>query len=120
MMISDASPRIDEVVGWPIAIVEAAPDRMIVIERDRIGDAKITHGLRDVFGIPFEGELGRVNADHDKAGRPVLRFPGSDIGKVRRQLMQLYVQKSTSTTLPRNASREWRGVQPSRRAGKRG
>ena len=71
--------------------------------------------LREIL---LERELRRVHADHDEAlARDTSRATRSTYGNARMQLMQEYVQKSTSTTLPRSSSRDQRrGVEPLRRA----
>ena len=38
MMIANLSGRIDEIVGGPILIFETLPDRIVIIEGDRVGD----------------------------------------------------------------------------------
>src|SRR5215467_4210115 len=48
MMMADPALPVDEVVRWPVAILERIPDRSIAVDGDRIGELEILHGLRDV------------------------------------------------------------------------
>ena len=67
MVVADAALRVDEVVRRPVLVVEGAPDRVVVVDRDRIVDSKSCVGLRDVVDVLLEGELRRVHADHHQA-----------------------------------------------------
>jgi hypothetical protein len=40
VVAANLSRRIDEIMGGPILIVEALPDRIVVIQRHRIGDSE--------------------------------------------------------------------------------
>src|SRR5262249_50771036 len=76
----DASFGIDEVVGGPEAVLEGAPDRVVVVDRDGILDLKIRCGLADVRHSFLEGKLRRVHADDDETLVTVLRVPRAHIG----------------------------------------
>src|SRR5436190_18983497 len=75
MVIADAALRIDEVMGGPESVVERAPQIVAVVERDRITDAEIADRAGDVRRLALEGELGRVNADHDEAVLAIFLVP---------------------------------------------
>ena len=80
MMVADAALGVDEIVRRPILIVEGAPDRVVVVDRDGIGDLQIGDRLLHVVDALLEGEFGRVHADHDEALVLVLLGPGADVG----------------------------------------
>src|SRR5438552_16796005 len=72
---ANASARINEVECRPIVIVEGAPDRVVVIDRDGVFDVHLPHRTTDVVDVPFERELGRVYTDDDELLLVLLR-PG--------------------------------------------
>ena len=41
MVVPDTAFRIDEIMRRPILIVKSPPDRIVVVDRDRIGDLQI-------------------------------------------------------------------------------
>ena len=60
-------------------VVEGAPDRVVVVDRDRVVDP--AHLNRLAYGVNFvlEPELRRVDADHDQAIFPVGLRPRADV-----------------------------------------
>jgi len=60
-------------------IVERAPDRVVVVDGDRIGQTMIADPTFDVLGAFAEFEFRRVDADHDQAERRVLPIPRLDV-----------------------------------------
>jgi hypothetical protein len=71
---------VDEIEGRPIVVAEAAPDRIVVVDRDRIRQLHHLHGTTNVVGVVLERELGRVHADDDEPLIPVFLGPGAHIG----------------------------------------
>jgi len=70
--VPDPSLRVGDVHGRPVVVVERAPDRKVGVERDRIFDLHLLHGLAHVVYVVLERELGRVDADHDQ---PLILVP---------------------------------------------
>jgi Iron dependent repressor, metal binding and dimerisation domain len=60
---TDVPGGIDEVVGGPVFIVEAAPDAVVVIHRDGIAETEILNCLAHVRLILFEGKFRSMYAD---------------------------------------------------------
>src|SRR4051794_38374926 len=79
MVITNASLSIDEVMGGPIIVFESAPQVVIVVQRDRITDAKLVYCPGDVGGFALERELRRVNSDYHEAILAVPLVPGFDV-----------------------------------------
>ncbi len=79
----EADPPLDirDVHGRPEVIRECAPDRVVVVERDRVLDAEGTRLRDDVVEVPLEAEFGRVDAHDRQAGVRVFRGPGPNIGE---------------------------------------
>ena len=83
MMLPDPAIGIDQIVSRPRVVVECIPDRVGVVERDRIFDAEIGDSFLDVGGVLLEGEFGGVYADDDEAAVAIfLRGPLSGSGSV--------------------------------------
>jgi len=76
MVVAHAPPGVDEIVGGLIVIVEGAPERIVVVERDRIGNAELPDRPAYIFGIALEREFGRMDADDDEPVWPVALGPG--------------------------------------------
>jgi hypothetical protein len=79
LVVSDPSVRVGDVRRRPVLVAERLPDRVVGVEGDRIFDVHVLRSLDDVVGVPFERELGRVDAHHDQPLIPVLLGPGADI-----------------------------------------
>ena len=62
-------------------VVEPAPDREVVILRDRVGDPQVTRGLAHVLEVVLERKLEGVHADHHQARILVFLGPGADVGQ---------------------------------------
>jgi hypothetical protein len=80
MMVAHAALCIDEIVRRPVLIFERTPDRIFVIDGDRVGDVQIGDGAPHIGHLLFEGKLRRVHADHHEPLVLVLLGPGTDIG----------------------------------------
>src|SRR5437763_11598440 len=81
MMMSNLSPRIDEIEGGPVLVLERTPYRMVAIDRDRIIDSHVLRGPANVLDVLLERELGRVHADHHESRILVFLGPRADIRK---------------------------------------
>jgi hypothetical protein len=73
--------RIDKVISGPVLVVEAAPDLVVVIHRDRVDDAEILDRFAHVRFVFLEGKLRRMNADDHQAAVFVFLIPGFDVGQ---------------------------------------
>jgi hypothetical protein len=60
VMGTNVPARIDEVVRRPVLVVEALPDRIVVIERHRIGDSQLRDGPAHIPQVLLEGKFGSV------------------------------------------------------------
>ena len=98
-VMPDPSFGIDEVERRPVVIPERLPDRVVVVDRDRICP-RVSRSASDVLEVVLERELGCVHAD-ETSPCPGSLVPRATYGSVRSQLMQVYVQKLTTTTFPR-------------------
>ncbi len=65
----------------PVAVVEAAPDRELVVDRHRVVDLQFLHRALHVAQVALEGELRRMHADHHQALVAVTLFPLAHIGQ---------------------------------------
>jgi hypothetical protein len=73
---------------------------VVPVELDWIASVPSLGRPADVVDIPFERDLGSVDAHHDQSLMLALLGPGTNVGKRPDQLMQVYVQKSMRTTFP--------------------
>jgi hypothetical protein len=78
LMLTNASPRVDEIERRPVVVVEGAPDCVVAVERDRVLDAHLSRSPTDVLDIALESKLRRMDADHDQP-LPILLRPGAHI-----------------------------------------
>ena len=78
-VMPDPSFGVDEVERRPIVVRERLPDRVVVVDRDRIRDAHLAQRLADVLQVVLERELGRVHADRDEPVIPVGLVPRADV-----------------------------------------
>src|SRR6185312_10470114 len=80
MMMADLAVAIDEIMRWPVFVVERAPDLVLVIDGDGVGDLEPRNRTLHIVNIALEGEFRRVHADHDEAMIAIFLGPGADIG----------------------------------------
>jgi hypothetical protein len=80
-VVADLALGVDEVQGRPVMVVEGAPDGVVVVDRDRVGDPQVLDLLADVVEVVLEVELGRVHADDHQSVLLVPLGPGADIGE---------------------------------------
>jgi hypothetical protein len=102
VVVPDPALRIREVDGRPVPVREGAPHPVVAVECDRVIHSHGLHGLADVVNLTLERELRRVDTDDDEPQVTVFAAHARTKASVRSQLMQVYVQKSTRTTLPRS------------------
>jgi HKD family nuclease len=77
MRVSNHALRVDEVEGWPVAVVEVAPDRTAAVDGNREAHAELRDGAAHVVEVALEAELRRVNADDDESLVAVFLRPGA-------------------------------------------
>jgi hypothetical protein len=120
LMMSDLSLRVDEVEGWPVVVVEGTPDRVVVVDRDRVVDPQVRGGSADVVEVVLEVELGRVHADDHQSVILVLLGPRADIRKGAEPVdagVGPEVDQDDASAQP--GCRQWWRVEPLGRAGER-
>jgi hypothetical protein len=66
VVVADDPFRVGDVKRGPVVVVEGAPDRVVVIERDRVVDRRLRRCPLDAFEIVLERELRRVHPDYDQ------------------------------------------------------
>jgi hypothetical protein len=72
---------IDEVQGRPVSVAEGIPDRVVVVDHDRIVDPQVLGGSADVVEVVLDVELRGVDAEHDQPLVLVVLGPGAEVGK---------------------------------------
>src|SRR5262245_21365725 len=73
VVLTNASPDVDEIESRPVLVVEGAPDCVVVVDRDWVLDSHLPHGTTDVVDVLLESELRCVHPDHDEAFVVLLR-----------------------------------------------
>ena len=73
VVMPDPSLGVGEVERGPVVAGERTPDRVFVIEPDRVVDPRVLHGPADVPGVVLEGKLGGVHTYDGGIGRPQAR-----------------------------------------------
>jgi hypothetical protein len=81
-MVPELPLRVDEVEGRPVSVAEGIPDRVVVVDRDRIVDPQVSGGSAEVVEVVLDVELGRMDADHHQAVVLVPLGPGAEVGKL--------------------------------------
>src|SRR5262245_2590802 len=81
MLMTNTALGIDEIVRRPVLVAESAPDRIVVVDRHRIGDFEIRDGTPDISANLFECEFRRVHADYDQTLILVFLPPGTNVGQ---------------------------------------
>jgi very-short-patch-repair endonuclease len=72
---------VDEVLGRPVAVRVGLPDRIVVVEHDRVRQPLLRDGAADVLRVVGEGELRRVHADDHQAEVAVAPVPLLHVGQ---------------------------------------
>jgi hypothetical protein len=66
VLVADDSVRVDEVKRRPVAVGEGAPDRVVVVERDRVVDPPLSRRPPHAVDLVLERELRCVDADDEQ------------------------------------------------------
>jgi hypothetical protein len=75
VMESDPAFLVGDVERRPVVVRERGPNRVVGVDRDGILHAEGPRLRGDVLNVPFEIELGGVDADYGEAVVVVLRVP---------------------------------------------
>ena len=119
-MIANMPLRIDEIEGRPIVVIESMPDRIVVIDRDRILDPHVLGGPANVLEVVLKGELRRVHADHHHSVILVFLGPRADIGKGAQPVdAGVGPEVDEDDFSAQVGRREWRRIEPRGRATQR-
>src|SRR6478672_7117999 len=121
MLVADFPRTVEEVERGPVVVVERAPDREVVVDRDRVVDAHFLRRATNVAQVVLERKLRAVDADHDQALGLVLLGPRADVWK-RAQPVDARVcpDVDEDDLAVQTLRREWRRVEPGGRRPKRG
>src|SRR4051812_34974360 len=79
MLVADDAVGVDEVERRPVVVGERAPDRVVVVGRNRVVDLALLHRLPHEVDVVLERELRRVDSDHDQAVVAVRLRPRADV-----------------------------------------
>jgi hypothetical protein len=79
VVVADGAVRVDDVERRPKVIVERAPHRVVVVERDGVLDPAGLRRSPDELDVVLERELRGVDADHDQSVVRVGLRPGTDV-----------------------------------------
>jgi len=71
VVVAEDAVAVGEVQRRPIAVGEGAPDLVVVVDRDRVVDRSLLRCAAHAVDVVLEGELGRVDADHNQPSVPV-------------------------------------------------
>src|SRR4051812_13104091 len=70
---------VDEVERGPVLIFESIPDRVVVVDRNRVRDVQFPCEALHAGFIVLEAKLRRVHADCDEPRLAILGGPGTNI-----------------------------------------
>ena len=79
LLVADDALLVDEVQRRPVVVVERAPDRVVVVDRDRVVDLSLLDRRPDAVDLVLEGELRRVDPDDDEPVVAVGLRPRADV-----------------------------------------
>ncbi len=120
VVIPDPSLRVGDIDRGPVCVVERAPHRVVVVDRDRIVDPHLLRRAADVLDLVLDGELGRVHADHDEPSILVSRVPRAEVWERAQPVDAGEGPEVDQNHFAAKAGRRQRlGVEPSGRAVKR-
>src|SRR6478752_7847387 len=121
VMIPNLPLNVEEIERWPIVVVEASPYRVLVIDRNRILDPHVIHGLTYVLDVVLEWEFGRMHANHYQALVTVFLRPCANIGQRAEPVDTGIRPEINKDDLPTQVSRrQWFRVEPRGSAAERG
>jgi len=75
VVIADSSFPIDEVLRRPVLVVEGPPNRVIAVDRNRVGYLQITAGVFYIQSFFLEREFRGMDANHNQARIFIFRRP---------------------------------------------
>lgn len=75
VVIANAPLAVDEVVRWPVFIVEGLPNLVVAVDGDGIVDLQVANRFLHVGALLLERELRGMHADHNQTGILVFRGP---------------------------------------------
>ena len=81
VVMSNPAHRVNEVQSWPVMVRERVPNRIVVVDRDRIGHVHLRRRLLNVVDVVLEAELGGVHPDYDQTLILVFFRPRTNIRK---------------------------------------
>jgi hypothetical protein len=81
-VVADDAVGVDEVQRRPVVVVEGAPDRVVVVDRDRVVDPSLRRRQPHTVELVLEGELRGVDADDDQPVGSVGLGPGADVRRL--------------------------------------
>ena len=116
-MKADPALGVRDVDRRPVVVRERVPDRVVVVDRDRVFDAQGVGFGGHVVEVVLEAELGRVGADDGQAVIRVLPVPRPEIGECSKPIdagvgPEVHEDDAPSQSLGRHRIR----VQPGGRA----
>jgi hypothetical protein len=79
VLVADDAVRVDEVERRPVAVVEGAPHRVVVVDDDRVIDRSLLGRPPHAVDVVLERELRCVDSEHDQAVIPVGLRPRTDV-----------------------------------------
>jgi hypothetical protein len=119
-MMPNLPLRVDEVQGWPVSVGEGIPDRVVVVDRDRIVDPQVGGGSAEVVEVVLDVELGRMDADDHQAVVLVPLGPGAEVGKLAEPVdAGVGPEVDQDDVAIQVGRRQWRRVEPAGGAGQR-
>ena len=80
VVVADDAFTVGEVQRRPVVVGEGAPDFVVVVDDDRVGDRSLRSRAPNAVDVVLKGELGRVDADHHQTVVAVGLRPRADVG----------------------------------------
>src|ERR1700678_3132817 len=68
VVITNSPFPVDEILRWPVFVVERLPNPVIAVDGNGIGDIQIAYGVLYIAPFFLEGKFRRMHADHSEAG----------------------------------------------------
>lgn len=82
LMMSDAPFCVDDIKGRPGLVIECAPNRIVVIDRDREAHVHVLCSPANVVDVFLECELRCMHANHNQPLVFIFVGPSADVGKM--------------------------------------
>ena len=113
--------RVDEVERRPVVVVEGAPDRVVVVDRDRVVDRSLLDRPPHAVDVVLERELRRVDADDDQPVVAVGLRPRADVRLLAQPVdAGQRPEVDEDDVAAQLGGAEWLGVEPLGRPAERG